>query len=277
MDAAISPGSSGGPVVNYRGEVVGLAVSSLNEGQNLNFAVPVHYLREQKLTWSLPISTIGGLAVTDLEEAGFHGPVKNFRESRARYTFNHDRHIYVEGPAVAQTASSYDQEGRQTGVTLFKDGAENGRDNWEYSEDGLIKRNIIVDAQGKRETHEYSVDDAVSVQALHANFDGTVQLGLKSDPYYQEYTYDSSGYLTERTFPNQKSKYVLRYDTRGREIENQEYLNGKLESVTQSTYEENQHGDWTKRHETCWFSETPDSGFAPWAEYYREITYYGEN
>lgn len=40
ISAAISHGSSGGPVVNERGHVIGVAVGSLREGQNLNFAVP---------------------------------------------------------------------------------------------------------------------------------------------------------------------------------------------------------------------------------------------
>jgi hypothetical protein len=45
MTAPISPGSSGGPVLNARGDVVGVATSKLVDGESLNFAVVVDDLR----------------------------------------------------------------------------------------------------------------------------------------------------------------------------------------------------------------------------------------
>jgi len=43
--APISPGSSGGPVLNRQGEVIGVAFAAFTEGQNLNFVIPASYLR----------------------------------------------------------------------------------------------------------------------------------------------------------------------------------------------------------------------------------------
>ncbi|MBI2678340.1 MAG: trypsin-like peptidase domain-containing protein [Candidatus Koribacter versatilis] len=59
ISAPISSGSSGGPVYNMRGEVIGLAVASLETGQNLNFAVPINYSRPLLLSkMTIPITAL---------------------------------------------------------------------------------------------------------------------------------------------------------------------------------------------------------------------------
>jgi S1-C subfamily serine protease len=45
-DAAISPGNSGGPLVDLCGRVLGINTLAGREGQNLNFAVPIDTVRE---------------------------------------------------------------------------------------------------------------------------------------------------------------------------------------------------------------------------------------
>jgi len=50
ITAPVSPGSSGSPVLNMNGEVIGIATFQIVEGQNLNFAIPSEKIVNLKST-----------------------------------------------------------------------------------------------------------------------------------------------------------------------------------------------------------------------------------
>jgi len=55
ITAPISPGSSGSPVINSKGEVIGVATLIITKGQNLNFAIPSDKIIALKETSQIPI------------------------------------------------------------------------------------------------------------------------------------------------------------------------------------------------------------------------------
>jgi len=70
ISAPISKGRSGGPVLNGRGDVIGMAFLTLTTGQALNFAIPVSYLHALVSVQSLQSDSAGGTATLNSDTFG---------------------------------------------------------------------------------------------------------------------------------------------------------------------------------------------------------------
>ncbi len=67
IDAALNPGNSGGPILNLRGDVVGIAVAGLRGAAGINFAVPINSLK--------PMLASVGSSATSPPPAGGPNPI----------------------------------------------------------------------------------------------------------------------------------------------------------------------------------------------------------
>lgn len=273
MDAAISPGSSGGPVVNDRAEVIGIVVSTLLGGQNLNFAVKSEHLESLKLSYKEKVVVAGAISLKDREKDKLKGSVQRVTQSIVGLEYNEATERYTEWPAEIDVKWVYDIDGNRTDFLIYSQGKPLDRTQDFYNENGFITRRITGYVGYRQSEKLFLLGGAISLKVLEKKFSETV-----SRPTGYSSVYDRDGNEIESTYkyPGSPVRQLEHsYDRNGFETEEKEFANDRLIGITRNTYETDDHGNWIKQFTTLYLLKDQSSGYKPLMITYREIVYFG--
>lgn len=262
IDAAISPGSSGGAVINQRGEVVGIVKSSVVEGQNLNFAIPVAYLKSLPLDFTLPVIVAGACAYLDRDKDKLRGLVKSVVEKET-IRFESSKKPVVPSIRV------YDIDGNMVefhvyGIDVRGEVVLDRKQMMTYDENRLLTQ-VVDSRDGRTETIPFAFDERVKKKLANKQFSGIFDKGE-----FGNRTYDREGNMTEWLIKGQRHVYT--YERDGRMKGHSVYDGNTFSFKDRYSYEDDDRGNWIAKHEETFSLK---NGWAPVSNVtYREIIYF---
>jgi len=131
--AAISPGSSGGALINEYGGVIGITSASYTDGQNLNLALPISCISGYKTASVTPLASLAGsassapAAAPPVSSGDPYATLKSYLESEGAYDSSIGGYelMYVYSGMISYLVYR-PSEGDLTGLSdIFSGGLEN--------------------------------------------------------------------------------------------------------------------------------------------------------
>lgn len=286
IDASISPGSSGGPIVNDRAEVVGIAVSSLVSGQNLNFAIPIRFLKtlparqfrsSDRALDAIDVSVraAGAVAVSHRENQSLKGPVQSYVTTSSRFEYDEKPEKYIEQPSRTTTGKTvFDEYGNLIEEWEYNYGDLAWKYFYSYDDLGFMTSCFVWEpasgTDGKSEVFKLTQEESITRKMQYVNPVGTFE------DSHGKWVYDLSGNNIETISKTIKTSSLTTYDRNGLQIDDKYYKDGKLSQGHRYTYEFDQYGNWIKRLDMHFDARFPSIGYVPDFMSYRKLTYFGQ-
>lgn len=151
-DASINPGNSGGPLINMRGEVIGINTVKVTDAEGMGFAIPVDTFKNVVEK----VSANGGYNTTYMGVFGYDNQLKNIGKVEHGY--------YVQNVANDSPA---EKSGIKKGDIIT----------------AINNKNIDISKNLKAELYNYEVGDEIYLTVVNNNVSRIVKIKLAKHPY----------------------------------------------------------------------------------------------
>lgn len=135
-DAAVNPGNSGGPLVNLRGEVVGVTTAKFMNADNVGFAIPVEHLMQDLHSFSENVEMEFSVKCPSCSSLLFE---------KTEYCFNCgasiDQDTLFDEPTLSPLAVFVEDALKKLGIDPVI--ARNGYDYWEFHQGSSLVRIFV--------------------------------------------------------------------------------------------------------------------------------------